>query len=302
MAGKRKTLSQHAGRPAAAIELVPEGVLGAALPAKGDDAVVAFTALRPGSLVPGISESNVRAPEMVSEAIRSALGDVSPRTRSVTVVIPDTAVRVFVLDFDSLPDQAPEIVAVLRFRLRKMVPFDVERAGVSFQVLSQEKDACRVLTAVIPGAILQEYEAAVRDAGYEPGVVMPSSLAAIAAIDSDEPVLAACLSGVSLTTLITRGDDLLLYRTLDLPDDPPQRLMEVQRDIAVAAAYYEDKLAVRPRQLRYGGIGAAQDFARWIRDPELEIIDLVPRPARGAATAIGNLSMAAISGALAGAR
>jgi len=302
MAGKSKTVSHHAGRPPAAVELVPEGVLAAALPGKAEPAVFAFAALRPGSLVPGISESNVRAPELVAEAIRVALGDVSPRTRSVTVVIPDTAVRVFVLDFDSLPDQADEMISVLRFRLRKMVPFEVEHAGVSYQVLAQAQDECRVLTAVMPGPILQEYETAARAAGYEPGVVMPSSLAALAAIESQEPLLAACLSGVSLTTLITHGEDLLLYRTLDLPEDPAQRLKEVQRDIAVAAAYYEDKLAVRPRPLRYGGIGAAQDFARWIRDPELEIVDLVSRPSRGATTAMGNLSVAGISGALAGAR
>ena len=302
MAGKSKTVSHHAGRPPAAVELVPEGVLAAALPGKAEPAVFAFAALRPGSLVPGISESNVRAPELVAEAIRVALGDVSPRTRSVTVVIPDTAVRVFVLDFDSLPDQADEMISVLRFRLRKMVPFEVEHAGVSYQVLAQAQDECRVLTAVMPGPILQEYETAARAAGYEPGVVMPSSLAALAAIESQEPLLAACLSGVSLTTLITHGEDLLLYRTLDLPEDPAQRLKEVQRDIAVAAAYYEDKLAVRPRQLRYGGIGAAEDFARWIRDPELEIVDLVSRPSRGATTAMGNLSVAGISGALAGAR
>ena len=29
---------------------------------------------------------------------------------------------------------------MLRFRLRKMVPFDVEHAGLSYQVLSQDKD------------------------------------------------------------------------------------------------------------------------------------------------------------------
>ena len=86
-----------------------------------------------------------------------------------------------------------------------------------------------------------------------PGVVLPSSLAALAALDSTEPVLAACLSGLSLTTSITSEQDLLLYRTLDLPEDKEERLGEVQRDIAVAAAYYEDKLATRARQLHYGG-------------------------------------------------
>jgi len=299
---KTKSGMQHSGRPPAAVELGPEGVLASALPGKNDPPVFAFAALRAGALIPGIAEPNLREPGMVLEAVRSALTDVSPRTRSVTLVVPDTSVRVFVLDFDSLPAQANEVVPVLRFRLRKMVPFDAEHAGVSYQILSQNKSECRVLTAVIPAAILQEYEEAVRSAGYEPGVVMPSSLAALAAIDSEEAVLTACLSHVSLTTSITRGDDLLLYRTLELPVDPSRRLQEVQRDIAVAAAYFEDRLATRPGKIRYGGIGAAQDFARWISNPELEVVDLAAKPVRGAATSMGNTSVAAICGALAGAR
>ena len=47
---------------------------------------------------------------------------------------------------------------------------------------------------------------------------------AVAGIDSMEAVLAANLSGLALTTAITNGQDLLLYRTLDLPEDPGQRL------------------------------------------------------------------------------
>ena len=94
--------------------------------------------------------------------------------------------RVFVLDFDSLPAKAAEAVSVVRFRLRKMVPFDVEHAGVSYQVLSQNETECKVLAAVMPGPILAEYEAAVRAAGYEPGAVLPSSLAALEALDSME--------------------------------------------------------------------------------------------------------------------
>ena len=63
---------------------------------------------------------------------------------------------------------------------------------------------------------------------------------------TDEPVLAACMSASSLTTLIAHGQNLLLYRTLELPADTAQRLAEVQRDIAVAAAYFEDKLGSAP--------------------------------------------------------
>ena len=120
--------------------------------------------------------------------------------------------------------------------------------GSATRCCSQSKTECKVLAAVIPGPILAEYEAAVRAAGYEPGAVLPSSLAALEAVDSMEAVLAANLSPLALTTSITNGKDLLLYRTLDLPEDPALRLAEIQRGIAVAAAYFEDKLQAPARR------------------------------------------------------
>ncbi|HUX28790.1 MAG TPA: hypothetical protein VMV39_08375 [Terracidiphilus sp.] len=300
MLSKTKLGSQPGGRPPVAVELAPEGVLAAALPGGSHSPVYAFESLRAGVLMPGIGEQNLRSPEAVAEAIRKALGEVSPRTHAVTLILPDAAARVFVLDFDSFPVKAQEAVPVLRMRLRKMVPFDVEHAGISYQVLPEDKKQTRVLAAVLPGAILAEYESAVRTAGYEPGAVLPSSLAALAAVDSQEPVLAACLNGTALTTSITHGSDLLLFRTLDLPEDPDQRLAEVQRGIAVAAAYFEDKLAARPRQIYYSGSGTATEFSRWINAPEFDVSELVPHSDIGATTSLGHMSLAGLVGALAG--
>jgi type IV pilus assembly protein PilM len=304
---KAKIATQPGGRPPAAVELAPEGVLAAALPAPGQPAVYAYEPLPAGMLVPNIGEPNLRAPEVVTAAIRNALGQVSPRTRSVTVILPDTLVRVFVLDFDTLPSKASEAVPVLRFRLRKMVPFDVEHAGLSYQILSQTKSECKVLAAVIPGPILAEYEAAVRAAGYEPGAVLSSSLAALESIDSMESVLGANLSARALTTSIINGQNLLLYRTLDLPEDPGLRVEEVKRGVAVACAYFEDKLGGRPSKLhlstnREACAGGTQEFASWIDDPELAVVDLVPAPETGAASSLGSTSIAGVAGALAGVR
>jgi type IV pilus assembly protein PilM len=299
---KAKLGTQTGARPPAAVEIAPDGVLAAATPGPGEPPVYAYAPLPPGALVPGIGEPNIRAAEIVANAMRTALGQVSPRTRAVTLVLPDTVVRVFVLDFDSLPARSDEAMPVLRFRLRKMVPFDVEHAGLSYQVLAQDKSECKVLAAVLPGAILAEYEAAVRAAGYEPGAVLPSSLAAVETLDSMEAVLAANLSALALTTLITNGQDLLLYRTLDLPEEPELRQQEIQRGIAVAAAYYEDKLGVRASRLLYAGNYEGSEFARWIDDPELTVADLAARPETGAATALGKANIAGVAGALAGAR
>jgi type IV pilus assembly protein PilM len=159
-----------------------------------------------------------------------------------------------------------------------------------------------VLTAVLPGPVLAEYEAAVRAAGYEPGAVLPSSLAAIETAGQMEAVLAVNLNGTGMTTLIANGQDLLLYRTLDLPPAPMARISEIQRGIAVAAAYYEDKLGAPPRKLYYTGNHDMHEFASWVAGAEIEVVELVPRPDSGMLTSLGRESIAGVAGALAGAR
>jgi type IV pilus assembly protein PilM len=306
--------TQSVGRPPVAVEISPEGVLAAARPsararrgasdtAQGN--VFAFVPLSPGALIPGIEETNLRAPEAVTAAIRSALDEISPRSRAVTVILPDTVVRVFVLDFDSLPAKPAEALPVVRFRLRKMVPFEVEHASVSYQLLSQTESECKVLAAVVPGPILAEYESAVRAAGYEPGAVLSSTLAALEALDSLGAIMAANLSARAITTSIATGQELLLYRTLDLPEDPLQRLSEIQRSIAVASAYFEDKLGSQPRTLYYAGVQDPAIFAGSIGDPDLEsslsVVEWTSRPDEGVMTALPQTSFAGVAGALAGA-
>lgn len=300
--GKTKIGAQSGGRPPAAIELSAEGVLGAALDASSGEQVFAFTPLPSGALVPGIAEPNIRSAERVAGAIRSALSGMTLRSRSVTVVLPDSSVRVFMLDFDSLPNRPAEVLPVLRLRMRKMVPFDVEHAGISYQVLSQTGNAVKLLTAILPGPVLAEYEGAVRAAGYEPGAVLPSSLAALEIVDTMAAVLTANLSPLALTTSITNGSDLLLHRTLDLPEDPHERLAEIQRGIAVAAAYYEDTLHAPAREIHYAGFYSSNDFAKWISGMELNVVDLVQRAETGAIASLGHASIAGAAGALAGAK
>jgi type IV pilus assembly protein PilM len=294
---------QQAGtRPPAAVEIAAEGVLAAALPGPGQAPAYAFEALREGALLPGIGEPNLRDAQAVADAIRAVLEQLPVRGRHVTLVLPDSAVRVFVLDFDSLPTKSAEADPIIRFRLRKMVPFDVEHAGLCYQVLTAKKNEVRVLVVVLPAAILAEYETAVRLAGYEPGTVLPSSLAALATIDSLEAVLTANLTEAALTTAISNGDDLLLYRTLDLPVDAEMRISEVRRGIAVAAAYFEDKLGGRPSRLLYAGSDGSAAFAKLIAGQWLAVEPWCERPETGAVTTLGTTSIAGVTGALAGAR
>lgn len=291
-------------RPQTACEIRPEGVVAARASTEkrgAGDTLMAFEPLPDGALAPGLKVPNLLHREAVIAAISQALSAVDPRSRDLSVVIPDAAARVLLLDFDTLPAKFQDVLPVVRFRLRKMVPFDVEPAGVSYQILAQNETECKVLAAVIPGPILAEYEAAVREAGYEPGAVLSSSLAALEAADATEGVLAANLSARSITTAVTSGQDLLLYRTLDLPQDAATRTADIARSIAVAAAYFEDKLGAPPRRLYYAGIESPADFATSIGNPELPVVAWAERPEEGALTSLPQTSFAGVTGALAGA-
>ena len=179
--GSSNSAAHHGGRPPAAIELTPEGVLAASLPGKKNELpVYAFDHLRPGVLVPGISELNMSS----RRGCFSPSATRSPVSRRVAASSPSSSLipRCASSFSTSIPcPRGPaEAIPVLRFRLRKMVPFEVEHAGLSYQILSQSKTEARVLVAVLPSKILEEYETVVRAAGYEPGSVMPSALAALA--------------------------------------------------------------------------------------------------------------------------
>jgi type IV pilus assembly protein PilM len=116
-----------------------------------------------------------------------------------------------------------------------------------------------------------------------------------------EAIMGANLSAHAITTTIATGQELLLYRTLDLPEDFAHRVAEIQRGIAVASAYFEDKLGSRPRTLHYAGVQDPAEFAASIGDPELSVVEWAPRPDQGAMTALPQACFAGVAGALAGA-
>jgi type IV pilus assembly protein PilM len=286
-------------RPALACEVTPEGVL-AARQGGSEQTVLAFAALAEDVVRPGLDAPNFSDPALVTATLRKALDEVALRDTKLTLVVPDAAVRVLILDFDSLPAKVQEALPIVRFRLRKLVPFDVDDAAMSYQIVSQKQGQTRVLVTAMPAAIRAEYEDAVRAAGYAPGVVLPSTLAALAALPTGDAALVVNRNGLSLTTVIVNGYELLLHRTLELPENESSQREDLAQAVSVAAAYFEDTLHAAPRILYYVGPGGAEDFARQLgAEPDGMVRDLVPTPATGAVSALPKGLAAGVTGALA---
>lgn len=170
--------------------------------------------LAPGTVVPDLMEANLRDGSALRQAIESALGSLGARSRDVIAILPDTAVRVVLLDFEALPAKKEEAEAVVRFRLKKSLPFDPEEAKISYHLQSTSKGS-QVIAAVALKKVLEEYEAAFRDSGYSPGVVMPSMLAALGAADAERPTLVIKVDARTIGIAILDQDHLLLIRTLE---------------------------------------------------------------------------------------
>ena len=151
-------------------------------------------------------------------AVKKALEAVALKERQTTLVLPDAAMRVLLLDFDTLPTKAAEALPVVRFRLKKLLPFDADDAVVSYQIMSTARGLVRVLAVAVPKDVLAEYEGVVREAGFEPGAVLPSTLAACAGLGEDDGTATLLVNAgeTGVTTAIVRDGVLLLHRTVDL--------------------------------------------------------------------------------------
>src|SRR5580765_4273658 len=179
------SLSFQSARPKLACEIFADRVIAARASDSGQVLELCTTnELSPGCVVPDLSESNLRQRSSVVNALRQALESLGGRSRDVVAVLPDAAVRVVLLDFETLPPKREEAEGVVRFRLKKSLPFDVDKAKVSYHV-QPSNIGVRVIAAVALLNVIEDYEAAFRQAGYEPGVVMPSMLAALGAAHAE---------------------------------------------------------------------------------------------------------------------
>jgi type IV pilus assembly protein PilM len=202
-------------RPNLACEITADRVLAGRTSQPGSPVECSVCSLRPGSLVPDLTEANVRDRDNVSQSIRDALGKFGGgRGRDVIALLPDAAVRVVFLDFESLPSNRQEAEAVVRFRLKKSLPFDVEKAKVSYH--SHPAGASvRVIAAVALSSVVEEYESAFLEAGYNPGVVLPSMLGALGAARAARPTLVLKVDARTISIAIVDQQQILLFRTLE---------------------------------------------------------------------------------------
>jgi type IV pilus assembly protein PilM len=209
--------------------------------------------LAPGSVVPDLIENNLRQPAPVFESIRETLGAVAGRSRDVIAILPDAAVRVALLDFDALPAKPLEAESVVRFRLKKSLPFDVEKAKVSYHP-QPSSSGVRVVAAVALTSVIEDYEAAFREAGYSPGVILPSMLAALGAANADRPTLVVKVDARTTSIAILDKHELLLFRTLENTRGVTISGEQLAEEVYPSVVFFQDTYHLNIEQIFVAGL------------------------------------------------
>ncbi len=255
MIEKLKSLLQDPP-PAMAFEVSEAGIAAARI---GSRAEMEFVPLRPGTLAVSPLKENVLDADDFMSAVRSLAGTQSSRRRKdAALILPDFSARISVLDFDTFPKDPKEQASLIRFRLKRSVPFDVETAAMSYWAQAGAKGKVDVVVVMAPLEIVSRYEAPFRTAGMNPGLVTTSSLAALELAPEAGLSVLAKLSGRVLTVIVRDKIQLKLVRCLELPSPS---LEDIAAVLVPTFVYIEDNLGRRAEKLFLCGFGAEEQEA-----------------------------------------
>jgi type IV pilus assembly protein PilM len=254
--------------PPLALEICQDRIAAARWTRTGGLDSFAIEELPPGVLTPSAVETNIVNAPVVKSAIAGVVARLRAKEEDLALLLPDPVIRVFVQHFEQFPRSPQEAEPMLRWKLKKSVPFEADETVISYMRQAPREEGVDVVTALARLRIVREYESLAEGAGLYPGVVLSSSLAAITLLDDRHPTLLARVSGLALTTAIVREGVLCGYRCTELPAQSgeltPQMLLE---EIFPVAAYYQDTWREGIQSVRVAGLGPRlPEFVRPLED------------------------------------
>ena len=293
--------TQNMARPKLACEIAADRVLAGRLADGGSGLeTCAARELAPGSVVPDLVENNLRQRAAVRDGIASALDGVAGRSRDLIAIVPDAAVRVMLVDFDTLPSDQEEALGVVRFRLKKSLPFDVEKAKISYHA-QKINDEVRVVAAVGLATVIEDYEAAFRDAGFSPGVVLPSMLAALGAAEAKRPTLVVKVDAHTTSLAILNADQLQLFRTLENTRGVTITGEQLAEEVYPSVVFFQDTYHLNIERIYVAGLpesGAATTALRAQTGAEVQELVASSQLGTSAGGSVPRWRMAGVVGAL----
>jgi hypothetical protein len=163
----------------------------------------------------------LREPAAFAAAVGRLVARIGAPVKEASLTVPDAWLRVAFAETGQLPSRAAERAEVLRWKLKRLVPFKVDELrvdGALVAPLPSQEEPNRLLLGFALEPLLGQVEAAFRAAGVRLGRITGESLAALAALDLPPAESDGALTALALVDddgwalLIARGGSPLLHR------------------------------------------------------------------------------------------
>jgi hypothetical protein len=198
----------------------------------------------------------------------------------VSLILPDNFAKVSIVTLPERPATRKNLREILRFKLRRSVPFRLEEATISSFALPGAGPEMNLLVAVMLRSVVEQYEAAFEAAGARPGLI---DLCTPSVFNLTRPAIAkAVASGTDaallnctrnyFTLMIMRADRVVFFRCKSYAGgeeaDASGRLAVMARELTSSFSYYAEKL---------GGSGVGTVFVRAVAPGLDEVIPVLER-------------------------
>lgn len=200
-------------------------------------------ALPAGAVVPSLTAANVHDVAIVSRAVSQAISRLGGRVTRAALVIPDTAAKVSLIRFETVPANVADLAELVRWQVRKSAPFPIEQAVVSYTPGAKPAEGGQEFVVTLARAdFVAQYEDVCARAGVHAGLVDISAFSIIngvlagAGAPSGDWLLVHATDGYT-TLAVLRGTDLIFFRNRE--EESEGTLADVVHQTAM---YYEDRL------------------------------------------------------------
>jgi hypothetical protein len=195
------------------------------------------------------------------------------RPGRVSLILPDNLAKISLVPLPERPASRKQLDELVRSKMRRAVPFKLEDARISYQVLGGSGREVSVLVMLIRRALVERLEEALSSVGARAGLIdictpnlinlCRGPMEAASANGGDVALLNCANNYFSL--VILRNEQLIFFRCKTFaverePDREPNGALA--REIASSFSYYREKLAGQ-------GVGTA--FVRTVGTPYEEI-------------------------------